>query len=141
MGWTSVESWFDSRQGHKEIISSRKFASIFRTALFLAIKQQVVQIPCRRFGTNYLVPTSRVKNLVLTLEGGTIGCPETSARNCHYSLRNGPEERGSHQLRVGGLKTRLCLVLSLRMSEDVPPHDYRSGSEAHPSSDSMDNRS
>ena len=27
---------------------------------------------------------------------GTIGCPETSARNCHYSLRNNPEERSSH---------------------------------------------
>jgi len=137
MGWTSVESWFDSRQGHKKFISSRKLASIFRTALFWAITQQVVQIPCRRFGTNYLVPPSRVKNLVLTLEGGTIRCPETSVRNCHYSLRNGPEERISHQLNGGGLKTRRSLVLS----EDVPPHDSRSGSEAHPASDSMDNRS
>jgi hypothetical protein len=141
MGWTSVESWFDSRQGHKKFISSRKLASVFRTALFRAITQQVVQIPCRRFRTNYLVPPSRVKNLVLILEGGTIGCPETSVRNCHYSLRHGPEERSSHQLRGGGLKTGLSLVLSLRMSEDVPPHDSRSGSEAHPASGSMDNRS
>jgi len=26
---------------------------------------------------------------------GPIGCPETSVRNCHYSLRHNPEERGS----------------------------------------------
>jgi hypothetical protein len=26
---------------------------------------------------------------------GPIGCPETSVRNCHYTLRNNPEERGS----------------------------------------------
>jgi hypothetical protein len=26
---------------------------------------------------------------------GPIGCPETSVRNYHYSLRNNPEERGS----------------------------------------------
>jgi len=27
---------------------------------------------------------------------GTIGCPETSVLNYHYSPRNDPEERGSH---------------------------------------------
>jgi len=27
---------------------------------------------------------------------GKIGCPETSVRNCHYSLRNNPEEHSSH---------------------------------------------
>jgi len=27
---------------------------------------------------------------------GLIGCPETSVRNYHYSLRNSPEERSSH---------------------------------------------
>jgi len=26
---------------------------------------------------------------------GQIGCPETSVRNYHYSLRNNPEERNS----------------------------------------------
>jgi len=29
---------------------------------------------------------------------GPIGCPETSVRNCHYSLRNNPEELNSHTL-------------------------------------------
>ena len=30
---------------------------------------------------------------ILTTEDGTIGCRETSVRNCHHSLRNNPEER------------------------------------------------
>jgi hypothetical protein len=29
---------------------------------------------------------------------GPIGCPETSVRNCHHSLRNNPEERRPHLL-------------------------------------------
>jgi len=28
---------------------------------------------------------------------GPIGCPETSLRNCLYSLRNNPEERSSQR--------------------------------------------
>jgi hypothetical protein len=35
-----------------------------------------------------------------------IGCPETSVINYHYSLRNDPEERSSHLLRDGSLKSR-----------------------------------
>jgi len=31
------------------------------------------------------------------LKRGPIGCPETSVRNYHYSLLNGPEERSSQQ--------------------------------------------
>ena len=32
-------------------------------------------------------------------------CPETSIRNYHYSMRNNPDERSSHLLRGGSLKT------------------------------------
>ena len=35
-----------------------------------------------------------------------IGCSETSEGDYHYSLRNNPEERISHQLRSGSLKPR-----------------------------------
>jgi len=31
---------------------------------------------------------------------GPIGCPETSVRNCHYLLRNNPEERSSQLYRM-----------------------------------------
>jgi len=41
-----------------------------------------------------------------TLKLGPIGCPETSVRNCRYSLRNNPEERSSPLLRGGILKSR-----------------------------------
>ena len=33
-------------------------------------------------------------------------CPETSVKNYRYSLRNDPEERSSHPLRGGSLKSR-----------------------------------
>jgi hypothetical protein len=39
-----------------------------------------------------LVPPSGIQK-------GTIGIPETSVKNCYYSLRNNPEERSSHLLR------------------------------------------
>ena len=35
-----------------------------------------------------------------------IDCTETSVRNDHYSLRNSPEERSSHEFRGGSLKSR-----------------------------------
>jgi len=54
---------------------------------------------------NYkLVPFSRVKSKKL----GMIGCPETSVRNYHNTLRNRSEERGSH-LRGGSLKSHKIL--------------------------------
>ena len=40
-----------------------------------------------------------------------IGCPETSVRNYHYSLRNTPEECSSHLLRGGCLKSRFVVYI------------------------------
>jgi hypothetical protein len=41
---------------------------------------------------------------------GRIGCPETSVRNYHYSLRKkNTKERSSHLLRGGSLKSRIIL--------------------------------
>jgi hypothetical protein len=37
---------------------------------------------------------------------GPIGCPETSVRKCYDMLRNDPEERKSHLLHGGNLKSR-----------------------------------
>jgi hypothetical protein len=55
-----------------------------------AVTQRVVVIPFRRFGRTW-----------------PRGFPETSVRNYHYMLRNSPEERRSHLLRGGSLKSRL----------------------------------
>ena len=53
------------------------------------------------------VPSSRVFKLFWPLKMGLICSPETSARICHYSLSNSAEERISHPLRGGSLKSRL----------------------------------
>ena len=40
------------------------------------------------------------------MKKGPKGCPETSVRNYHYSLHNTPEERSSHHLSDGSLKSQ-----------------------------------
>ena len=56
---------------------------------------------------NLSAPFSRVSAWLLM---GPICCPETSVRNYHYTLRNSPEERGSHLLRGGSLKSRITTL-------------------------------
>jgi hypothetical protein len=80
------------------------------TVDFWVITQRVVAISYWRFGTTYRSHPQgsriqRIKNS-WTLRMGPIGCPETSVRNCNYSLRNNPEERSSQLLRRGSLKSR-----------------------------------
>jgi len=71
-----------------------------RTALFWVIKQRVMVISYRNFGT--------------TLRMGPISCPETPVGNCHYSLSYNAEER-SYQLLCGGsLKSRKYAVSFLQ---------------------------
>jgi hypothetical protein len=55
-----------------------------RTALFWVVTQRVVAIYYARFKNN---------EDSLHVKTGPIGCPETSVRNYHYSLRNNPEGR------------------------------------------------
>jgi hypothetical protein len=43
---------------------------------------------------------------------GPIGCPETSIRDCHYSLRNSHEESSPHQHHGGSLKSRLAKFIN-----------------------------
>ena len=57
------------------------------------------------FWDNLSVPSSGVGNDPLNMV--PIGCSETSTRNYHYSLRSNPEERSSHPLRGGSLKSRM----------------------------------
>jgi len=51
---------------------------------------------------------------------GSIGCPETSVRNCHCSPRNTPEERSSHVLRGGSLKSRMVPLLHTHINLLAP---------------------
>jgi len=56
-------------------------------------------VPCRRFGTTCSIFEGHLKI-------GPAVCPETSVRNYHHSLRNNPEECGSHLLLSGSLESR-----------------------------------
>ena len=56
-------------------------------------------IPLPTFRDNPSVPSSRVKKV------GPLRCPETSARNYHYSLHNSPQELSSHLLHGGSQKS------------------------------------
>jgi len=47
---------------------------------------------------------------------GPIGRPKTSVRNCHYSLRNNPEERNSQLLRGGSPISRRGRAVALGYS-------------------------
>jgi len=60
----------------------------------------VVVIPHLPFMTTYRSQYS------WSLKMGPIRCPISSVRNYHYTLRNNPEERSSHPLRGGSLKSR-----------------------------------
>ena len=100
---------------------------VLRTALFWFIAQRVVAIPYQRLETIYLSH----------LKIGPIGCSETSVRNYRYSLRNCPEERSSHLLRSGSLKSRVVVFFSVYMLIIFGPTCFRTHSlqftiESHP---------
>ena len=60
------------------------------------------------FRDNLTVQSSGVKNPKREpLKMGPIGRPETSVSNHHYSLCKSPEERSSHLIRGGILKSRM----------------------------------
>jgi hypothetical protein len=73
--------------------------NILKTAFFRVVTQRVVVIPYRSFGEYRSVYC--LDALMMEL----IGCPETSVRNNHYSLRNNPEEGSSQLLRGGSQKS------------------------------------
>ena len=64
---------------------------------------------CTASGGNFL-PTIQES---WPLKMGTIGCPETSLRNYHYSLRNNSEERSSQSVCVSVLKSNKFLFKSI----------------------------
>jgi len=49
-----------------------------------------------------------------------IACPETSARNYHYSLLNNAEQGSLHLLRGGSLKSRI--VMTINQQPCLPIH-------------------
>jgi len=91
------------------IISEYVHQMILSTTLFWVITQRLVVIYYRPFGTIHRSQLQGSRFLLdsLPLKMGPTGCPETSVRSCHYSLRNNPEERSSHMLHGRSLKSRI----------------------------------
>jgi hypothetical protein len=77
-----------------------------RPTLFWAVTQQVVVIPYRRFGTTYRphLQGSRFQDSWIQ-----DSCPPTIRPTTRCVIA--PEERCSHLLRVGSLKSRLLLAI------------------------------
>ena len=53
-------------------------------------------------------------------DSNPMGRPETSVRNCHYSLRNDPEERSS-QYTVVIFEVFMTMILKIAVLRDVTP--------------------
>jgi hypothetical protein len=69
------------------------------STLFWEITQGIVVIVYQLFGTTYgsNFKVQESKKEKKTLKMGPIGCPETSVKKYHYTLRNLPEERRSQR--------------------------------------------
>ena len=63
------------------------------------------------FRDNLFVPSPSLKVL---LKIGPISCPETSVRNYPYSLSYSPEQRSSHLVCCGSMRSRICYLLHSR---------------------------
>jgi len=81
---------------------SSKTVRFSRTALLCDITHRIVIIPHRRFGSTY-------RSKLPPLKMGHMDCPGTSVRNYHNMLSNDPEERSSHLLHSGSLKSPRAL--------------------------------
>ena len=67
--------------------------------------------PLPTFRHNMTVPSSRVKK-----PRKLIGCPETSVGNCHYTLRNSPEESSSHFMCVFETDRSIYVVFYIQIA-------------------------
>jgi len=85
-----------------------------RSAVFWVITQRVVVIFLPTFGVTYwsYLQVFFGGGGYLTPEEGTDRMPHNVSKNYHSSLRNNPEERSSHPLYGGNLKSRRFLTLT-----------------------------
>jgi len=94
--------------GHYAVSLTRNSTSRWKLCSSGSLRQSVVVISCRHFGTTYRSHLHvRTEDLADSCEVGTDRLsPETSVRNYHYSLRNNPKGRSSHPCQGGSLKSR-----------------------------------
>jgi hypothetical protein len=90
-------------------------------ALFWGVKQRLVAILYRRFGTTYRSHFQGSKSVIKQLhctswpfKMGPIRRPETSVKDYHSTLLNTPEERRSHRdVRAGTYTSYVVLGMSI----------------------------
>ena len=95
------------------------FLENLRTEFFWVITQRVVVIFYRCFGTTsgLHLQGSGINNIWILdpLQKGQIGCHETSVINYHYLPINDPEERSSHLLRGGSVKSSFEKLINFNL--------------------------
>jgi len=101
------ETWYPFCNGFLSF-TQKQFMS---SAPFWDVMQRVVVYPYRRFGRIYGFHLNS-KNF-LPMKSGQIRCPETSARNYCFKLRNIPVGRRFHLLRSGSLKSHIKFSFSI----------------------------
>jgi hypothetical protein len=108
-----VRSFFSSghTDGSIRVVQALHLLSwLTGSAFFWDVTQRRMVIVYWRFGK-----TCR-SGLVAPCKMGPIRCPETSVKDYHSTLRNIPEERRSHQHRVGSLKSWIATGWTVRES-------------------------
>jgi hypothetical protein len=69
-------------------------------------------------GGNFLLDFGRICQNLWPLKTELTSSPEISVRNYHYSLRNKPEERSSHLLSGGSLRSRIMRLFIRSLSSE-----------------------
>ena len=81
------------------------------SSLLTVVLQEIHFLGSYAASSGNLLPMFRddLSALSTRVKMGPKGCPETSVTNYHFTLRSNPEERGSHLLRGGSLKSHKML--------------------------------
>ena len=101
-------------------------ANSLRKALFWTVTQRVEVIPYGLLGTNSRSQLQGSRNPVksswtsLPSNMKTIGCPETSSSNYHYTLHDVSEERRFYGKELRKLCDAILLIFAFRTCPDRP---------------------
>jgi hypothetical protein len=97
-----------------QVLRVFKIKKLLRSSLFLRFTKRRMVVSYRRFGTTYFEGSSKCVIWASSSSSWTAwplkleppGCPDTSLRNYHSTLRKIPKERRCHIFRGGSLKSR-----------------------------------
>jgi hypothetical protein len=117
--YTPFSKFYDFRV-NQEFEQMRKnyytMCSCRSISYFINVVQNCALLSCYTERSGNSLPTFR-DNLSPPLKMGAIGCSKTSVRNCHCGPCNSPEERNSHLLRSGSLKSRTVNCVAVHRTQ------------------------